>query len=229
MTISTLAEGRYIDVNKAWQEAFGYSREEVIGKTATEIHSWANLDDRKRIIDRLEKDGFVSDFEATLHGKSGQQIYCVISVARFDTDGETFLLFSAHDLTKRKQLEAELRLSETMQNAAADQAKLAYWRWSFAEQKLTDWSANYQNINAYGDNIPESYDDMLKPVHPDDKDRVIATYEKADLGPDNFDVEYRVFDLDGNLRWLKEHGEVEYDEAGKAIAHIGIIQDITDL
>lgn len=229
MVISTFADGRHIEANSAWLDALEYSREEIIGKTAQDLNVWGSADDRKEIIARLEKDGFVKGFEAFLRSKSGQLLSCVISVSRFDTDDETFLLFSAHDMTKRKKLEAELKASEAIQQSAAEQAGLAYWRWSFAEQKLTDWSANYKDVNAYGGTIPESYDDMLVPVHPQDKARVLAVYEQSDIGPDNFDVEYRVIDENGQMRWLREHGEVEYDEAGNAVGHLGILQDISDL
>jgi len=214
---------------KPGRKPFEYAREEVIGKTVTEIHGWANPDDRTRIIEKLEKDGSVDAFEATLQSKTGQPLYCTISVSRFVTERETYLLFSAHDLTERKQLEAELKASDVIHRTAAVQAKLAYWRWSFDEQKLTDLSGNFATVVAYGDNIPESYNDMLKPVHPDDRDRVEAAYAKADQGPDNFDIEYRIIDQGGNVRWLREYGEVEYNEAGNATGHIGILQDINDL
>ncbi|NQV48441.1 MAG: PAS domain S-box protein [Rhodospirillaceae bacterium] len=229
MAISTLKEGRHVDVNDAWLQAFGYTREEVIGKNVEEMNIWADLEDRKELATRLEKEGFIRNFQATLLSKTGAPIYCDISASRLATGTETYLLFSGHDLTKTKKLEEALRKSEKLHQVAAQQAKLAFWRWTFSEGKMTDWSPNYQDINAYGDSIPESYEDMLAPVHPDDKEKVIAVYNASDIGPSDFDVEYRVIDDEGRVRCLKEHGEVEYDEAGNPVAHVGILLDITDL
>ncbi|MBC8267780.1 MAG: PAS domain S-box protein [Rhodospirillaceae bacterium] len=228
MGISTLEDGRQIDVNEAWLTAFGYSRDEVIGKTIDEVNIWTSLDDRREIIGRLEKDGFVKDFEATLRNKSGEPVYCVMAISQFETQTGSYLLFSAHDLTKGKMLEAELRTLTTKYRAATKQAKLAYWRWSFSQQKITDWSDNYNDINSFNGNLPVTYEDMLDVIHPDDQAFVLETYEKADIGPEGFDVEYRTINDKGEEHWLRELAEVEYDEAGKAIAHIGFIQDITE-
>ncbi len=228
MGISALEDGRQIDVNETWLKTFGYSREEVIGKTIDEVNVWADLDDRKEVVERLEKNGVVNNFEVTLLKKSGEPVFCLISVSQFKTHTGTFLLFSAHDLTKRKKLEAELRASEAKYRVATDQARLAYWCWSFSEKKLIDWSPNYQEVCAIKGDIPKTIEDSLQSIHPDDKERVRDIFNKAESEFENYDVEYRVADSDGSVRWLREHSEVEFDEAGKAIAHIGTVQDITE-
>ncbi|MBT4933802.1 MAG: PAS domain S-box protein [Rhodospirillaceae bacterium] len=228
MGISTLEDGRQIDVNEAWLISFGYSRDEVIGKTVDEVNIWASLDDRQEMVERLEKDGFVKNFETTLLNKSGDPVYCVMTISQFETPTETYLLFSAHDLTKGKMLEAELRTLTTKYQAATSQAKLAYWRWSFSEQKITDWSDNYRDINSFNGNLPITYKDMLGVIHPDDRALVLETYEKADIVPEGFDVEYRTINDKGDVQWIRELAEVEYGETGDAVAHIGFIQDITE-
>lgn len=122
---------------------------------------------------------------------------------------------------------ADLRTTEHIYEIAAQLANVAFWRWSFAENRITHWSDEYARLNAYVENSPGDYGDMLKPVHEDDRERVEQVYLDADKGPTGFDVDYRIYTPDGELRWLHEHAEVEYDKDGKAVAHIGIIQDIT--
>ncbi len=111
---------------------------------------------------------------------------------------------------------------------AAHLAEIAYWRWSFAEERLTHWSEEYEKLGGFSDGVPDNYENMLKPVHKDDRERVLQVYCESDVGPSGFNIEYRVIDFDGRLRWLNERAEVEFDEDGVAVAHFGIVQDITE-
>ncbi len=135
----------------------------------------------------------------------------------------------SHEILKFKVAEQTqaLRQSETRLRLASNQALIAYWRWSFDENKLTYWSENYEKIRHYRNGVPQNYEGMLQPVHRDDKELLLHVYETSDLGPSDFNVEYRILTKDNEVRYIHEHGSVEYDTQGKAVAHIGIIQDIT--
>ncbi len=128
-----------------------------------------------------------------------------------------------HEIT-----EMALRRSEHRHQQAIEQANVAFWRWSFAQDKLTYWSDNYLRLGGFED-VPDTYDKMLAAVHPDDRALVLKTYTDADKGVASFDVEYRVIDSTGTTRHLHEHADVEYDTNGRAIAHVGIIRDISDI
>ena len=53
ITLTSLKEGRYIDVNESFLHVIGYSRDEVIGRTATELNIWVDPNDRVRFIQGL--------------------------------------------------------------------------------------------------------------------------------------------------------------------------------
>ena len=57
ITISTLSEGRYLDVNAAFLRMIGRTRDEVVGHTAFEIDFWRDPADRTRIMERLRSGG----------------------------------------------------------------------------------------------------------------------------------------------------------------------------
>src|SRR6266700_693611 len=63
ITIATLSDGRYIDVNTSFLRITGYRREEVIGRTSLEIKIWKGQEDRAKFLEVLTKQGSVRDFE----------------------------------------------------------------------------------------------------------------------------------------------------------------------
>ena len=63
IAITSVADGRYIDVNDGFCLATGFTREEVIGHTAQELGVWVDRGDRARMIAELETQGKLRDFE----------------------------------------------------------------------------------------------------------------------------------------------------------------------
>src|SRR5213079_2909798 len=71
ITIATLAEGRFIDVNESFLHLMGYSREEVIGRTALGMDMWLSAEDRSSFAGRLREHGFVRNYECAFRTKTG--------------------------------------------------------------------------------------------------------------------------------------------------------------
>ncbi|HEY9848282.1 MAG TPA: PAS domain S-box protein [Leptolyngbyaceae cyanobacterium] len=108
ITISTLNEGRFIDVNESFLDLTGYQREEVIGRTAFELNIWVNPEDRNNLKDILKKEGVVRNQELEFRGKSGQVYLFLFSAEIITLGGELCILVVNHDITKRKQAEQQL-------------------------------------------------------------------------------------------------------------------------
>ncbi len=128
-----------------------------------------------------------------------------------------------HNKLSVKELERQLRFHRI----AMRQSKIAFWRWSFAKLKMTDWSDNYTDIDSLNPNKALDDDDLLEAIHPEDRETVAAVYDKAYDEEIPFDIEYRIVDKHGQHRWIHEHAEVDFNEQGRAIAFFGVLQDIT--
>jgi PAS domain S-box-containing protein len=111
ITISTLQAGRFIEVNDSFVSLSGYERDQVIGRTAFELNIWVNESDRTRLLQELQTNKAVRNWECEFRQKSGKIITALLSAEIIDLDDIPCILVVHHDITERKQVEAQLRLS----------------------------------------------------------------------------------------------------------------------
>lgn len=104
--ISTLKEGRFLDVNDSFLKLFGYHREDVLGRTSSELNIWANQADRVRLLQALRKSQSVQ-MDAPFMLPSGEVREGMSSFEKIELQGETCLLSMIYDVTERKRIEAE--------------------------------------------------------------------------------------------------------------------------
>jgi two-component system cell cycle sensor histidine kinase/response regulator CckA len=115
ITISTEAEGRYLDVNDAFLDLLGYQRKDVIGRTAAELDFWAEPLDRKEMIRQLNKEHLVAKRQMryrTAKGKIGEAEVWAESI---ELEGQRCMLVITRDVTEMIQLEAQLRQAQKME------------------------------------------------------------------------------------------------------------------
>ncbi|MEQ8957840.1 MAG: PAS domain S-box protein, partial [Coleofasciculus sp. C2-GNP5-27] len=117
ITISTLADGRYIEVNETFVRYSGYQRQEAIGYTAQELNIWVHPTDRDRMVDHLQQYGAIINQEYEFRTKSGEILIGLLSAEIIRLKGQPCLLALTHDITQRKQAEQRLRESEIQYRA----------------------------------------------------------------------------------------------------------------
>ena len=115
MTIATMSNGLYIDVNKSFLRITGYRREDVIGHTSLDLQFWKRPEDRAKFIELLTQQGSVRDLETIFLTKSGEQRTGIILAEIIEVDGQTCVLAIVKDFTDQKGLEKQLRQSQKME------------------------------------------------------------------------------------------------------------------
>jgi PAS domain S-box-containing protein len=112
MAITTMKDGRYLEVNESFTRGTGYAREEVIGRTVSDINTWANQHDRARMLRLLKENGRVYNEEFQFLVKSGDVHTMLFSVEKIKIGNEACLISVCNDITERKRMEQALRESE---------------------------------------------------------------------------------------------------------------------
>jgi diguanylate cyclase (GGDEF)-like protein/PAS domain S-box-containing protein len=107
IVITSLDDGRYIEVNDTFLQAIGYRREEIIGRTALELNVWADPQEREKFVQILREQGAVEDFEAGYHTKSGEVGWVLMSAKLIEIAAEQCILTVSKDVTEHKQMEEE--------------------------------------------------------------------------------------------------------------------------
>ncbi|MBW2029511.1 MAG: response regulator [Deltaproteobacteria bacterium] len=115
VVISTLDEGRVLEVNDAFLKMTGFAKEEVLGRTARELNIWNKCEDREEFASRLRQEGFVRDMDAQLCTKTGTPIAASINAELFELAGEKVIISLVQDMTEHNRLEEQLRQAQKME------------------------------------------------------------------------------------------------------------------
>lgn len=109
LTISTVADGRYLYVNDAYLRLLGYGREELVGHRSTDFPFWPTPDSRSKAIRQLSEAGSVRDVPLRVKTKSGESRDLLVSLELVQLDGEACLLGMSQDITERLKAEREIQ------------------------------------------------------------------------------------------------------------------------
>jgi two-component system, cell cycle sensor histidine kinase and response regulator CckA len=115
ITISTRAEGRYVDANEAFLRMMGRPREELVGRTANELNVWNFPEDRNKMVEALDRDGRVSALETVFNSRTNGERRVQVSAELIQLNGIPCVLAITNDVTEAKRMEAQFRQAQKME------------------------------------------------------------------------------------------------------------------
>ncbi|PWT81648.1 MAG: hypothetical protein C5B44_03450, partial [Acidobacteria bacterium] len=121
MSLTTVAEGLYIDVNDSFLAMSGFTRDEVVGHTSLELKVWDTPDARADFIRQIKQAGSVVNFETKFRTKRGPFRILLSSAEQWEFGGQQCLLMSSSDITDRKAAELALRKAHEELNEMKNQ------------------------------------------------------------------------------------------------------------
>ena len=105
ITIASLDDGTFAEVNPASERLSGYTRGEMIGRSSLALGFWPDAGERERFVTDLLRDETIYGREIQLRRKDGQLRNALASAALIDLQGRKFILFQGIDITERKNAE----------------------------------------------------------------------------------------------------------------------------
>ncbi|MFZ6030960.1 MAG: PAS domain S-box protein [Chloroflexota bacterium] len=238
MAISTIAEGRYLEVNDAFLETLGFSRQEVIGRTSQELGLFVDPGERETVRRKMETMQRVENVEARIRCKDGRILTGIFSVSSIYVGTEPCWITTMLDITERKRIENTLAETKTLLDAAIEQTPIPMVLVSVPEGILR--YANRACLEFLG--IQDEPSLVGRPLFPslrqswqdfDTEGNPVPIAEmplgRAMRGEATTRQEYRVVRKDGTQRWDLATGVPIYDASGSQIAAYIVFSDITDL
>ena len=134
---------------------------------------------------------------------------------------------SCIDITGQKAVEAQLRSNQVQLMDSQRLAKVGSWEVDIATKK-TRWSDEWYRIFGLPRDVRADFETFLSCVHPKDRKIVLEAETRARSEDAPFDLEFRIFRPDGELRYVNSMVEAVRNEDGSVIRLTGAAQDITE-
>jgi PAS domain S-box-containing protein len=226
--ISTLQDGRFLNVNDSMLEGFSFSsKTELIGKTSLELGLFADPHDRQIIRKAIEETGRFHNMELKMVARDGRVLNCLFSAEPILVSNEHCLLTTAVDITSSKRAEEALRKSEQQYRNLFENSMEGIFQ-TTPEGKLI--SANiafakmfgYESLEEIVANVVDIASQMY--ANPDERKKVINILRETRYLKD-FECQMRR--KDGTVFWTFINARFTENQDGMRYLE-GFIIDIND-
>jgi PAS domain S-box-containing protein len=225
--ISRLSDGMMITVNAAFTKTLGYSEKDAIGKTSFELNLWADKNDRNYVLNELEKNGRVENYEITFLKKDGGIINGLLSAALIELEGVAHILTVTKDISLRKQIEKKLEKEQFLINSLMNNLTDHVY---FKDINSRFIRNNKSHAISFGFNDPDQligksdfdfFTEHAARQAYNDEQLIIKTGE-------SILKEEKLTRKDGTVAWFSAMKLPLHDNTGKIIGTFGISRDITE-
>jgi PAS domain S-box-containing protein len=217
---------RFLDVNRAAEEQYGYSREEFLALTLRDIRPPEDipfLEDKVRSL-RSQK-GNIGVWRH--RRRDGGIIQAEVISHPLEThDNPNACITIALDVTDKLEAVEKLRHSEERYRTLAKVSPVGLFR--------TDLRGSWLYVNEHCVHITGLAPDRLEGhawmecIHPDDRERVRGDWERTLTLDQAFQSEFRFVRPDGKPVWVLGRALTDRDAQGAPIGYVGTLTDITE-
>ncbi|MCP4687211.1 MAG: PAS domain S-box protein, partial [Desulfobacterales bacterium] len=118
LVLTGIEDGKLYEINKSFTRMFGYTKEEIEGRTSLDLKIWPNRDERKEVIEKLVEEGKLEDEEIRYGVKSGEILDAQVSAAIIKVNNNPVVLAEVMDVTEKKKAERALKKAKEAAEAA---------------------------------------------------------------------------------------------------------------
>lgn len=232
---------KYLTVNKAAIQKYGYSEQEFLAMTIADIRPAEDLPALNATI----AEGSTGCKKAGVWRhltKSGDILLVDITSHTTTINGTEAVMVCARDITKQLQLEQlnddllqaekhqreQLEQSSRLLAIASRSGRFGGWRVDLTTLEA-QWSEQTAAIHGFSQSLIISAEQAIKFYAPAYRQLVKERFNRCAKYGTGYDEIFQLIDLNGRALWVREVGEAEFDEQGNIIAVQGAFQDVDEL
>lgn len=209
-------------------EIIGYEQEEALKMTGRDLIYPEDLPAAdEKMASLIQKPGERVSFEVRSIRKDGKVIWIETHITNLLEDKAIQgLVANFRDVTDRKNAALQLERIRTSLSMAQKIARVGSWELELASMKayMSDEFFNILGLQREKHTTPLNFHEY---VHPEDKERIKGATERMMHEQKVSDLEYRIIDAKGQLKYVRGQNRLVTDEQGKVTSVLGTIQDIT--
>lgn len=226
ITITRISDGIFLAVNKGFTQLFGFTEQEVVGKTAVEVGMAINYDGRDQFVNALQVNGYFENFNIRLAGKDGKIKEVLISSSLIYIGGEMCIISDSRDISELKRSQEELRKNEALLNEVGRIAQIGGWEYTPSTGVAT-WTEEVARIHDFDPKTPASiyksldyYTETFRPI-------IEKAFKDCVELARPYDLELEIVTEAGQSKWVRTIGQPIVED-GKVMKVHGAFQDITE-
>ena len=221
LALTSLVTHRITEVNNAYVRMIGWSRDEMVGRTGSELGMYVR-GLFTTLTRRLRRSGLIRNYAVTVRRKDNVERQVVVSMDLIEINGETHALTTVIDQTDHKTAIEALRSSDERMRELANSIDEVFWVCTPDRAQMLFISPAFEKI--WGRSCQSLYDapqSWREAIVAEDLERL-----DRELG-NRSDHEFRVRRPDGTIRWVRSKEFPVLDDSGAVIRLAGVCADVT--
>jgi two-component system, cell cycle sensor histidine kinase and response regulator CckA len=225
-------DGRWLRVNRALAEFLESSPDELVGLSA-ESRTYPDDVASDREASRLLLAGESRSYtmEKRYLTVSGRVVWALVNVA-LATGSETqpaHFITTVQDINDRKAAEAALEEREERYRLLIQVSLQSVRGWDLATDKMEWDRGTVPPLDYQWGDVAETTDWWYQRIHPDDRERVVASLDQAiAVGERTWSQDYRFRRADGRYAVVADRGAILSDPTGRPFRVVASLVDLSD-
>jgi two-component system, cell cycle sensor histidine kinase and response regulator CckA len=223
-------DGAILAANHVFSSRFESISENIIGRNVFELLAEINvlpevIANRKNKIEEVLRTGKPLAIDDPMDGQIWRSSIYPVS----DADGKIEkLLVLVQNVTEQSTTEAEMMEFRAKMDFALESSHVSVWSFDVDNDILLR-TVEHDRIFGYDSLVPNwKFERFLGHIHPHDLPTVMGLYESSMANRSDFNQEFRIRRVDGEVRWINLIGTFRFVKPDSSRHIVGIILDITE-
>lgn len=223
-------------ISQSFTEIFGWEADS--DNYFEQWHQYVHPDDNKKTVggyyDTLahpEKDIWESEYRFLKSDGTYAIVVDKAFILRDENKKVAKVIGATQDITKQKQTEEELYISNERYNLVMQATNELVWEWDLNTREVYRSKKNMARVYGLNDEeLVRTHEQWLERIHPEDREHLQKTIGEIFNGNDKqtFESEYRFLNGQGTYNYIQGRGILVTDENGKPVRLIGTEENISE-